>query len=120
VLVSNNRYLLGPTLGSGTRPRLDEGVLGVVDFHPPGGGDARSSARWRELVTTGLEVDSARPVPLGIDGEAVTLAPPLRFRTRAGALRVRIARGHPGAYPSADLPDGICDGFAELVHRAIG
>ena len=35
VLVSNNVYRLGPTLGSGTRPHLDEGVLGIVDFHPP-------------------------------------------------------------------------------------
>jgi hypothetical protein len=41
VLVSNNPYLLGPTLGSGTRPRLDTGLLGVVDFHPPIGGKTR-------------------------------------------------------------------------------
>ena len=45
-----------------------------------------------------------RPVPVGIDGEAVTLEPPLRFRIRPRALRVRIARDHPGASPSADSP----------------
>jgi hypothetical protein len=111
--------VLGPTLGSGTRPRLDQGVLGVVDFHPPGGGDARSSARWRELVASELEVDSASPVPLGIDGEAVTLEPPLRFRIHAGALRGRIARSHPGVSPSADLPHGLRDGIAELLSLAI-
>ena len=40
ILVSNNAYLLGPTLGSGTRPRLDAGVLGIVDFHPPIAGES--------------------------------------------------------------------------------
>ena len=47
VLVSNNAYRLGPTLGSGTRPRLDAGVLGIVDFHPPiaGGEPAGALAR---------------------------------------------------------------------------
>ena len=34
------------------------------------------------------------------------LEPPLRFRIRPGVLRVRIARRHPGASPSATLPEG--------------
>lgn len=33
------------------------------------------------------------------------LDPPLRFRIRPGGLRVRIAAAHPGAYPSALVPD---------------
>ena len=41
----------------------------------------------------------------GIDGEATHLDPPLRFRIRPGALRVRIAPQHPGASPSALEPD---------------
>ncbi len=63
VLVSNNAYLLGPTLGSGTRPRLDQGVLGVVDFHPPIGGAKSTAARWRQLTTPELEVESDGPIP---------------------------------------------------------
>ena len=46
-------------------------------------------------------------MPAGIDGEAVKLEPPLRFRIRPGVLRVRIARRHPGASPSAMLPEGL-------------
>ena len=106
VLVSNNPYRLGPTLGSGTRPSLDRGVLGVVDFRPPATGDGSSATRPRELVLDELEVDADGPVPVGVDGESVLLEPPLRFRVRPRALTVRIARIHPGASPSAELPGG--------------
>lgn len=115
VLVSNNAYLLGPTLGSGTRPRLDAGVLGVVDFHPPIAGQKSAAARWRELTMAELEVDCDAPVPVGIDGESVVLEPPLRFRIRPKALRVRIAHDHPGASPSADLPKSPLSGLVELL-----
>jgi diacylglycerol kinase family enzyme len=118
VLVSNNPYLLGPTLGSGTRPRLDGGLLGVVDFHPPTGGESPTAASWRELTASRLEIGADAPVPLGIDGEAVTLEPPLRFRVRPRALRVRIARGHPGASPSAEVPRGALSGLKELARIA--
>jgi diacylglycerol kinase family enzyme len=120
VLISNNPYLLGPTLGSGTRPRLDTGLLGIVDFHPPGAGKGSKGARWRELSMPALEIESHRPVPVGIDGEAMILESPLRFRARPRALRVRIARSHPGASPSADLPGGLGSGVAELIRIARG
>jgi len=119
ILVSNNPYLLGPTIGSGTRPRLDTGTLGVVDFHPPIARE-KSQARWRELAATELTVESDQPVPLGIDGEAVTLQPPLHFRVRPQALRVRIARSHPGASPSADLPHGLVAVCRQLARQALG
>jgi diacylglycerol kinase family enzyme len=119
VLVSNNPYLLGPTLGSGTRPRLDTGRLGVVDFHPPAAaGDP--APRWRELSTAGLEIEAGRPVPVGVDGESLTLEPPLRFRIRPQALRVRIARDHPGASPSAELPKGLASLIRALLDTAAG
>ncbi|HEX9353964.1 MAG TPA: hypothetical protein VF933_09130, partial [Streptosporangiaceae bacterium] len=35
---------------------------------------------------------SAAPVPVGVDGEALTLDPPLVFTSRPGALRVRLPR----------------------------
>ncbi len=120
VLVSNNVYRLGPTIGSGTRPRLDAGLLGVVDFHPPIAGEESDAARWRELALRSLEVDADCPVPAGIDGEALTLQPPLRFRIRPRALRVRIARRHPGASPSADAPGGPLSALKELARIALG
>jgi hypothetical protein len=118
VLVSNNPYRLGPTLGSGTRPRLDGGVLGVVDFRPPAAGSAGSGAR--ELVAETLEVEADGPVPTGVDGESLLLDPPLRFRVRPRALRVRIARSHPGASPSAATPGGPLAVVRELLRVAAG
>ncbi len=119
ILVSNNAYRLGPTLGSGTRPRLDTGVLGVVDFHPPTPGSGAQTARWRELTAPELEIEADGPVAIGIDGEAVTLEPPLRFRIRPRALRVRIAHDHPGASPSSTVPRGLREGLRALLRLAI-
>jgi diacylglycerol kinase family enzyme len=119
VLISNDEYLLGPTFGTGTRPRLDAGLLGIVDFHPPTPGAGEQVARWRQLSATSLEVQADGPVPLGIDGEAVTMEPPLRFRSRRRALRVRIAADHPGASPSAELPHGPLGILRELVRVAL-
>jgi diacylglycerol kinase family enzyme len=120
ILVSNNVYRLGPTLGSGTRPRMDAGVLGIVDFHPPTPGSAEQVARWREIAAAELEIDADAPVPLGVDGEAIVLEPPLRFRIRPRALRVRIAPSHPGASPSADIPGDLRSGVTGLVRIARG
>jgi len=119
ILVSNNPYLLGPTLGSGTRPRLDRGLLGVVDLHPPTAGPGERAARWRELEMSTLEVDAGAPIPVGIDGEAISLEPPLRFRIRPRALRVRVARAHPGASPSAEVPHGPLSALKELFRVAV-
>jgi diacylglycerol kinase family enzyme len=122
VLVSNNRYRLGRAVGSGTRPRIDDGLLGItVASAPTDGGSGRLGQRpWREWSAAEFEVASDSPVPAGIDGEAVTLEAPLRFRIRSGALRVRIAQAHPGASPSAAIPEGPWRGFAALAGIAAG
>ena len=123
VLVSNNRYRLGRAVGSGTRPRIDDGLLGITVVGDPSGRgeDGRSLQRpLREWSAPDFEVDSDRPVPAGIDGEALVLDPPLRFRIRPGVLRVRIARQHPGASPSAMVPDGRWAGVVELARIALG
>jgi len=120
ILVSNNVYRLGPTIGSGTRPRLDEGVLGIVDFEPPIPGPESSAGRYRELRQAELEVVCDGPVPLGVDGEALTMESPLRFRIRPKALRVRIAHSHPGASPSAEVPKGLLGGLRALLKLATG
>jgi hypothetical protein len=78
------------------------------------------AARWRQLAAPSLEVDADGPIPVGIDGEAGTLKPPLRFRSRRRALRVRIAAGHPGASPSAELPHGPLSVLKELARVAAG
>jgi diacylglycerol kinase family enzyme len=118
ILVSNNRYRLGRAVGSGTRPRIDDGLLGITVASDPTGRGERGNLLqrpWREWSTPRFEVDADQPVAAGIDGEAAQFDPPLRFRIVPGALRVRIAPGHPGASPSARLPEGIVDGVRMLV-----
>ncbi|TCM38545.1 diacylglycerol kinase family protein [Kribbella sp. VKM Ac-2568] len=123
VLVSNNKYRLGRAVGSGTRPRIDDGLLGITVMGAPSGGGegGRSLQRpWREWSATSFEVDSDRPLPAGVDGEALVLDAPLRFRIRPGVLRVRIAHQHPGSSPSARAPEGLRAGLVELVRIALG
>ncbi|MGV9826347.1 diacylglycerol/lipid kinase family protein [Gordonia sp. NPDC003429] len=122
VLVSNNRYRLGRVLGSGTRPSIDDGELGITVLADPlsRGGSGRPQRLWREWSAATFEIDADRSLPAGIDGEADTLEPPLRFTVRPGVLRVRIARQHPGASPSAALPDGLPASVAALIKIALG
>ena len=74
----------------------------------------------REWSAPGFDVDADSPVPAGVDGEALMLDPPLRFQIRPGVLRVRIARQHPGASPSALAPDGVWAGIRLLARIALG
>jgi diacylglycerol kinase family enzyme len=120
ILVSNNRYRLGRPLGSGTRPRIDDGLLGIAVVAVPGRPVELRQPPWRDWSAATFEVDADRPVPAGIDGEATVLEPPLRFRICSGALRVLVARRHPGASPSARIPDGAVAGAAALVRIATG
>lgn len=84
VLVSNNRYQLDPLGGKGTRGTMDAGALGVVIVS-----DEPPLPPWREWTTPRFEIDSGAPIDVGLDGEAVTLEPPLRFESLPAALRVR-------------------------------
>jgi len=123
ILVSNNRYRLGRAIGSGTRPRIDDGLLGIAIA-----GGAAESGRglggrrrpWQDWTASTFEVDSDAPVHAGIDGETVVLDPPLRFAIRPGALRARIAPQHPGASPSAAAPTGVRASVAGLLRLAAG
>jgi diacylglycerol kinase family enzyme len=108
VLISNNQYRLGRALGSGTRPRLDRGELGITVLAPIAERDRGGVARklgMQQWTTPTFEIDGEPPVPAGIDGESMRLQTPLRFGTRPAALRVRIAPHHPGASPSALEPE---------------
>jgi diacylglycerol kinase family enzyme len=123
ILVSNNRYRLGRAVGSGTRPSIDDGRLGITVLSAPRdreGNGHRPQRPWREWTTPAFEVTSDHPVPAGIDGEAMKLQPPLRFRIRPGVLRVRIAPQHPGASPSAIMPESVGDSLRALARMAFG
>jgi hypothetical protein len=113
LLVSNDPYRLGHALASGTRPRLDTGVLGVAVVGAPNG----SSLQWS---CDTFQVDSGGHVAAGIDGEAASLEPPLVFRSRPRVLRVRIAPHHPGASPSARIPEGPFGAVRGLACIAFG
>ncbi len=122
ILVSNGQYRLGGAAGAGTRPAIDEGVLGITILDPrssassgPGG-----ALPWRQWTTPEFMVDADGEVPAGIDGEAVVLAAPVRFRVRPAALRVRIAAHHPGASPSAVEPVGALAALRALIRIARG
>jgi diacylglycerol kinase family enzyme len=121
LLVSNNAYRLGATLGSGTRPRLDRGVLGIAAAEAGGAGrGAPIGITLRQWERPDFTVEADDPVPLGIDGEAAKLEPPLEFASLPGALTVRIAPGHPGASPSTEVPRGLAPAAVKLVRIAIG
>ncbi|MGB0098457.1 MAG: diacylglycerol kinase, partial [Solirubrobacteraceae bacterium] len=116
VLISNNPYRLGRALASGTRPRMDTGMLGITALGASAGRDGEKRVQQWSAAT--FEVRSDGPVAAGIDGEALKLDPPLRFRTRPQALRVRIAPQHPGASPSATMPESPWDAIRAVTHIA--
>jgi hypothetical protein len=119
LLVSNNPYRIGTLIGSGTRPQLDGGVLGIVATRErgarPGDGGGPGLRLWSAWQQPAFTVESDEPVPVGVDGEALVMEPPLEFRIRPHALRVRIAPQHPGASPSSGAPTGPIDAVRRLV-----
>ena len=112
--MSNNRYRLGRAIGAGTRPRIDDGLLGIaaLDLSPG------SAPRMENWSAPSLEIRADGGVPAGIDGEAAVLEPPLRFGTRPRVLEVRISRAHPGASPSARIPENVWEGVRRLLRIA--
>ena len=93
LLVSNNPYALEPPFAPGTRPRLDCGRIGIVVLDAPRGLRPATARAW---TAASLDLNASAPLHAGIDGEPATLAPAVRFLSRPGALRVRIARRHAG------------------------
>jgi diacylglycerol kinase family enzyme len=92
VLVSNNPYAIGRPPGRGPRRALDGGELGVLLLHRPAGIPGPPGYGW---TTQSLEVTADEVVAAGVDGEAVELHPPVRFRIRPKALRVRVPEHGP-------------------------
>ena len=97
---------------------MDAGELGVAVLQAP---QAHGAGRpWQQWSAPAFEVTASQPVPVGVDGEALVLDPPLRLVSRPRALRVRIAPQHPGASPSAGLPEGALDTLRRLFAVAAG
>ncbi|WP_330275520.1 diacylglycerol kinase family protein [Lentzea sp. NBC_00516] len=104
VLVSNNPYGSSDLAGLGRRPRLDGGVLGVLAVTVRDAAEAAGLLRGRRrsdavVLRTATEVVITADTPLlpvGVDGEAVTMTAPVRCVVRPGALRVRVPRHRPG------------------------
>ena len=113
ILVSNNAYALSPLGGMGSRARLDTGQLGIGAAEVHGAGEAAAFAAaestgylnrfpgYFEWTAPEFTVDSDRPVEAGVDGEALTLEPPLVFRSLPAAIRIRIPTHAPGLSPAA-------------------
>jgi diacylglycerol kinase family enzyme len=114
VLVSNNPYQLTRLAGAGTRARLDTGRLGLVAARIRSASDISElvmletvgqAQRFRGMLEWSAPrfgVRSSAPVAVGLDGEALTLDPPLQFVSLPGALRVRL----PQRATTANAPTG--------------
>jgi len=106
ILVSNNPYGSGRLIDLGRRNRLDQGVLGVVAGRLATAGSAIGMLRRangksvRMLTGTRVVIESdAAEIPVGIDGEALSIPTPVVCTIRPRALRVRLPRDRPGVPP---------------------
>ena len=103
LLVANNPYGTGDIAGLSRRARLDRGMLGVVGVKVHSARQAagllggRKSAGLRVLTTTKIEISAdAAEIPVGVDGEAVSISTPVICTICPSALRVWVPRGRPG------------------------
>lgn len=106
VLVANNEYGTGDIAGLSRRARLDRGSLGVVAVSVASARQAVGLVRGTHgaglthLAAAEVIVDADAPeIPVGIDGEAVSMPTPVRCTIRPGALLVRVPRNRPGVPP---------------------
>ena len=130
--VSNNPYAMHSLVGAGSRPRLDDGVLGVTTLRIDraadiptlvalvNAGKVQSFRGYREWTATSFRVDADEPVAAGVDGEAIRLSPPLLFEARPAAVRVRVPRHVPGLSPGALAEKPLGRRVAALARVAAG
>jgi len=103
ILVSNNPYVIGPSLSSSQRPSLTTGQLGIVAAHARTGADAltvlaeatlhlnRGPRGLMQFQTTDFEVRSnIGTAYCGVDGEALQLDTPLRFSIHPRGLTMLV------------------------------
>jgi hypothetical protein len=75
---------------------------------------------WNEWTAQRFDVESNQEVAAGIDGEAVVLEPPLRFRVEPSALRIRLPPAAAGLSPAALAPGLTRSGILSLWQIAAG
>ncbi len=103
IMVSNNPYVLGPSLDVSQRRSMDSGQLGVFAVNAASGTEAaklvargmiglgRRDPNLFAFEATHFEVRSKSGHALaGVDGEALDLPTPLRFQTHPGGLRLLV------------------------------
>jgi diacylglycerol kinase family enzyme len=107
IQVSNNPYVIGAQPDASQRRRLDRGVLGVIAVSAGTGveagrvaamvavGQRRRCSGWYELTPRSFEVRSrSGSAPAAVDGEAVKLPTPMRFRIHHLGLRLLVPAGN--------------------------
>jgi diacylglycerol kinase family enzyme len=106
LLVSNGPYGMTDIAGLGRRARLDAGTLGVVAVTVNSALQAATLLRGARgqgltvLTADEVVVDAdVAEIPVGIDGETVMMATPVRCAIRPKTLRVRVPRDRPGIRP---------------------
>jgi diacylglycerol kinase family enzyme len=103
IMVSNNPYVLGPSVDVSQRRSLETGTLGVFAVNAASGSEAaRLMARsavglrgrdpgWHEFTCESFEVRSRGGSAFaGVDGEALDMPTPLRFRIHPRGMRVLV------------------------------
>ena len=106
LLVANNPYGTGDIAGLSRRARLDAGLLGVIGVKVRNVQQAvdllrgRRAVGLRVLKTTKIEITADAPqIPVGVDGEALSMSTPVVCTISPGALRVWVPRDRPGVVP---------------------
>ena len=108
IMVSSGRYAIkGPPGDIGKRSRLDQGSLGVIALNATNPAAAVEVATlwaagaidrysgWEQWETATFDIESGSAVSMGIDGETVSMEPPVRFEVHAGAFPVAVPEGTP-------------------------
>jgi diacylglycerol kinase family enzyme len=107
IMVSNNPYVLGPSVDVSQRRSLETGTLGVFAVSAASGAEtARLMAAsavglrgrdpgWHEFTCQDFEVRSRSGSAFaGVDGEALDLPTPLSFRIHPQGLRVLVPQSN--------------------------
>jgi diacylglycerol kinase family enzyme len=106
LLVANNPYGTGDIAGLSRRARLDRGLLGVTGVNVRNAGQAVDLLRGRRAaglnVLTAKQIDitaDEAQIPVGVDGEAISMPTPVVCTISPQALRVWVPRDRPGVTP---------------------
>lgn len=130
IQVSNNPYVLGARLDAAQRRAMDSGRLGVFGISTTTATQAGRlvslavmgvpdvSKYWHEFTADTFEVRSRSGTAfVGVDGEALEMETPLRFRSLPGALRLYVPDGN---LDVAERRRARSLGLADVVSVAMG